>query len=202
MFFKEISKFPPVEDGKIEFVPFIEASKGIVKFVELLGTLFTPVRQDVQGNINKLSQIHSSDEKKFSTVNDIIEVEIKEGKLGIDALLWLKRALEFVHVFLFSVVEDSKNDSHNESLSSFFQKAYEETLKPFHGMLVQKLFGWMVLAGPSRKSLMILLSNGEDPAPEDEIIEEMDSYIQQLGSNISAINNIFETHNLVFNQKV
>ncbi|GFT38786.1 glycolipid transfer protein [Nephila pilipes] len=203
MIFKEISKFPSVEDGKIKFVPFIEASKGIVKIIELFGYIYTPVRQDIQGNIEKLSQIHSSDVDKFSTLNDIVEVEVKESKqFGIDALLWLKRALEFVHVFLSCLVEDSKQVPGNESLTPFFQKAYDETLKPYHGIIVQKLFGWIVLAGPSRNSFMLKLADGQDPIPEEEIMSEIDSFLQDLGSNISAINTIYEAHNLVFNQKV
>ena len=40
----------------------------------------------------KLHKIHLSNEEKFVTLNDIIEFELnEENKVGIDALLWLKR---------------------------------------------------------------------------------------------------------------
>ncbi|GIX78755.1 glycolipid transfer protein [Caerostris darwini] len=204
MFFKEISKFPSVEDEIIEFLPFIEACKGIVKFVELLGSIFTPVRHDIQGNIEKLSKIHLSDETKFSTINAIIkfEVENSESQIGIDALLWLKRALEFVHVFLTCFVDDSKQETCSENLSPFFHKAYEEKLKPYHGWIVQKLFGWMVLAAPSRKSLLLLLAGGEESVENDAIFQEIETFLPGLGTNINVINKLYETNNLVFNHKV
>ncbi|GBN37613.1 Glycolipid transfer protein [Araneus ventricosus] len=204
MFFTEVKKFPCVENEIIEFLPFIEACKGIVKFVELLGSIFTPVRLDIQGNIDKLSKIHFSDEAGFPTVNSIVEFEVKRAgdQTGIDALLWLKRALEFVHVFLVCFVNDSKQEQHDEDISPFFHKAYEEKLKPYHGWIVQKLFGWIVIAAPSRKSLLHLLASGEDNLTEDVIFGEMEIFLQGLGANIDVINKIYVAHNLVFNQKV
>ncbi|GBN37614.1 Glycolipid transfer protein [Araneus ventricosus] len=188
MFFTEVKKFPCVENEIIEFLPFIEACKGIVKFVELLGSIFTPVRLDIQGNIDKLSKIHFSDEAGFPTVNSIVEFEVKRAgdQTGIDALLWLK----------------SKQEQHDEDISPFFHKAYEEKLKPYHGWIVQKLFGWIVIAAPSRKSLLHLLASGEDNLTEDVIFGEMEIFLQGLGANIDVINKIYVAHNLVFNQKV
>ncbi|XP_055933751.1 glycolipid transfer protein-like isoform X2 [Argiope bruennichi] len=187
MFFKDVKKFPSVEN-EIEFLPFIEACKGIVKFVELLGSLFAPVRHDIQGNIDKLSKIHFSNAAEFPTINSIVEFEVKRAgdQTGIDALLWLK----------------SKQEQHEENISSFFYKAYEEKLKPYHGWIVQKLFGLMVVAAPSRKSLLDLLAGGEDSSTEDVVFGEMEIYLEGLGANIDVINRLYDIHNLVFNQKV
>ncbi|CAL1274364.1 unnamed protein product [Larinioides sclopetarius] len=186
MFFKEVKKFPCVENQIIEFIPFIEACKGIVKFVELLGAIFTPVRHDIQGNIDKLSKIHFSDEAGFPSLNSIVEFEIKENgnKVGIDALLWLK----------------SKQEDHDEDLSPFFHKAYEEKLKPYHGWIAQKLFGWIVVAAPSRKSLLHLLASEEENMTEDVIFGEMEIFLQELGANIDVIHKIYDSHSIVYTE--
>ncbi|XP_055933752.1 glycolipid transfer protein-like isoform X3 [Argiope bruennichi] len=171
---------------------------------KLLGSLFAPVRHDIQGNIDKLSKIHFSNAAEFPTINSIVEFEVKRAgdQTGIDALLWLKRALEFVHVFLVCFLDDSKQEQHEENISSFFYKAYEEKLKPYHGWIVQKLFGLMVVAAPSRKSLLDLLAGGEDSSTEDVVFGEMEIYLEGLGANIDVINRLYDIHNLVFNQKV
>ncbi|KAG8195186.1 hypothetical protein JTE90_027930 [Oedothorax gibbosus] len=205
MLFSVCKQFPEVTDGKIEVVPFLEASKEIVKFVEILGTVFSPVKNDISGNIEKLSKIHHSDEAKFSTLNGIVEHELpleRQHQIGIDALLWLKRALEYVNVFLSCFAEDGKQPPCSENMSAFFHKAYEEKLKPFHGWIVQKVFGLIVIAAPSRSSLLKLLSGGKDPVPEEEIIKDIEQFLIGLNSNIDTINRLYVTHNLHFNHKV
>ncbi|XP_022256430.1 uncharacterized protein LOC106472117 [Limulus polyphemus] len=51
-FFRNKSQFPEVtSEGNIDTVDFLEASRGIVSFIELLGKAFLPVKYDVNGNI-------------------------------------------------------------------------------------------------------------------------------------------------------
>lgn len=57
------------------------------------------------------------------------------------AIFFFSRALEYVHVFLTCLVYDSKGGSSPDNLCPYFNKAYEEKLKPYHGWFVQKLFG-------------------------------------------------------------
>lgn len=205
MFFSNVSPFPDINEGHIDLLPFLEASKGIVRFVELLGSVFTPVKYDINGNIEKLHKIHLSDEVKFLTLNDIIEFELSENginKVGIDALLWLKRALEYVHVFLTCLVDESKLDLHPEDLSAYFNKAYEQKLKPFHGWFIQKIFGIMVHAAPSRKALMHLLAGEDECANEEQVLNDIETFTISLGSNLEVINNLYKEHNIDSNAKV
>ncbi|XP_015908553.2 glycolipid transfer protein [Parasteatoda tepidariorum] len=203
MFFTNVSHFPKINDEeKIPLVPFLEASKGIVQFVEILGTVFTPVKQDINGNIEKLYKIHQSDKTKFETINDVIAYELEEtNKVGIDALLWLKRALEYVQILITCLIDDTKDGSCAEDLTPFFNKAYEEKLKPYHGWFVQKLFGLIVYAAPGRKSLLLLLNDNKEISDE-EIMKEAESYVNQLSHNIEIINRLYTTHNLHSNEKV
>ncbi|XP_035232386.1 glycolipid transfer protein-like [Stegodyphus dumicola] len=110
---------------------------------DLLGSVFIPVKSDINGNIEKLYKIYHSNEEKFLALSDIISYEMNNTdlKVGKDALLWLKRALEYVHVFLTCLVNDSKEEQYSDNLVPFFNKAYEEKLKPYHGWFVQKIFG-------------------------------------------------------------
>lgn len=59
----------------------------------------------------------------------------------LTSFLFSYRALEYVYVFLTCLVEESKQDLCSDNLVPYFNKAYEEKLKPYHGWFVQKLFG-------------------------------------------------------------
>lgn len=58
------------------------------------------------------------------------------------------------------------------------------------------------MAAPSRSSLLRLLSGGKDPVPEDEIIKDIEHFLKGLKENLDAINILYETHNLHFDEKV
>ncbi|XP_054719808.1 glycolipid transfer protein-like [Uloborus diversus] len=204
MFFSDVTHFPEIEDGRIEILTFLDACRGIVRFIELLGTVFSPVKNDILGNIEKLNTIRMGNKEKFLTLNDIVEYELENSKenVGIDALLWLKRALEYMNVFLTCLVNDSKENICTDNLVPYFNKAYEEKLKPYHGWLVQKLFGIMVHAAPSRKSLLQLLAGEIEFAVEDEILADIENFIQGLGSNLEVINSIYKRYDIDSNAKV
>jgi pleckstrin family protein A (phosphoinositide binding specific) protein 8 len=56
-----------------------------------------------------------------------------------DALLWLKRALMFIRVFLGQVLEGQP------SLSTCASTAYEQTLRKYHNFLVKGIFSvWLL----------------------------------------------------------
>lgn len=66
IFFEKAVPFCEIkDDGLIETEHFLEASKSIVQFVQLLGTAFKPVKNDIEGNIVKIGQILDSDREKY-----------------------------------------------------------------------------------------------------------------------------------------
>ena len=66
MFFEKVVPFEEIgSNGLIKTKPFLVAAKYIVDFVDLLGTTFKPVKNDINGNIIKLTTLFESDEVKF-----------------------------------------------------------------------------------------------------------------------------------------
>ena len=66
IFFENVIPFSSInDDGLIDTKQFLEASRCIVQFVDLLGTTFKPVKNDIDGNISKLRKIFESDFEKF-----------------------------------------------------------------------------------------------------------------------------------------
>ncbi|XP_023716242.1 pleckstrin homology domain-containing family A member 8 isoform X3 [Cryptotermes secundus] len=134
--------FPEVIDGKINTLQFLESSKGVVGLVEKFGKVFAPVKYDMTGNIEKLTEQYNTNKEKHLYLNNMILAEKEEGgNYAIDALLWLRRALQFIYTFFSCVLEDSQQGKKSEDLVPFLKKAYKETLEAYHGWMTQKLFG-------------------------------------------------------------
>ena len=64
------------------------------------GSLFSPIKADVRGNINKLRGFNKC--SKGTNMLDLVKTEIEQGTTeaknsATDALLWLKRGLWMVY---------------------------------------------------------------------------------------------------------
>lgn len=181
--------FPEVpSDGRIITKTFLDACSNIVPFFDILGaTAFSPCKSDINGNVSKLLKKYDTDREKFSVLQAFVEVEKAEGKTkaknsATDALLWLKRALEFIGVFLADVLTGQPD------LFKCAKKAYESTLKKYHGWMVQGIFSIAMKAVPYRENFIASIGNG---APEEEVLKDMQAYVQVMGKNIEVINDFY-----------
>ncbi|GFG33571.1 hypothetical protein Cfor_03466 [Coptotermes formosanus] len=194
--------FPEVIDGKINTLQFLESSRGVVGLVEKFGKVFAPVKYDMTGNIEKLTQQYNTNTEKHMYLNNMILSEKEEGgNYAIDALLWLRRALHFVHTFLNCVLEDSQQGTKSEDLVPFLEKAYGETLKAYHGWMAHKLFRLLSRMCPSRCELMSTLALGRVNR-EEAVLREMAVFLQGLDSNIQVIVKLYLENELDSNSKV
>lgn len=201
-FFSEaVHRFLPIpEDRKIETKQFLDAASEIVPFFDVLGpTAFGPVKSDINGNIKKLREKHAQDVERFKTLQDIVESEIEAGTTlaknsATDALLWLKRALQFVIIFLKEVLTGEQD------LVKCAKKAYEGSLKKYHGWIVQGIFSMAMKAVPYRKDFMDKLGRGK--VDEEEVLKEMKDCVDLLFANIDVVQEFYDQNRLDNSQKV
>ncbi|XP_065655962.1 pleckstrin homology domain-containing family A member 8 isoform X4 [Hydra vulgaris] len=113
IFGKAPAKFEDVQIGHHGLIPtksFLEACRCILPVFDKLGaTTFAPVKMDIQGNIKKIDAKYNTDTAAFEFLQNIVFQEINSNEhnarnSATDALLWLKRALEFVCIFLAEVL--------------------------------------------------------------------------------------------------
>ncbi|RDD41022.1 Pleckstrin homology domain-containing family A member 8 [Trichoplax sp. H2] len=186
-------------DGEIPSQPFLAACTEIISFLDIIGpTAFAPVKIDINGNIKKLQQKFYSKSSAYQTLQLMImsEVEAKSTTVknsATDALLWLKRALEFIYHFLH------RFSNGEQDLVAAANYAYGKALKRFHGWMIRGVFSLACRAIPLRKDLIIALSsiNGQQTvATENDVIEDIMQYSKSLGSIIDIINNFYKKFNL------
>ncbi|XP_074601205.1 glycolipid transfer protein [Brevipalpus obovatus] len=194
--------FPVCEKDKpIELLPFLEASTSLVEFISTFGTVFMAVRLDMNGNIATLHSTRKDERFKFVTVEDVIEYhlvnQVAEPKTELNALIWLNRALEYVHQFLQLYIKDHEKGVKNENLTPLLTEAYQKTLRQYHNFIVQNLVFLCLKAAPSRKKLFTPLFErvdlkgiGDDCEfeREEQLLREIKLYASHLNEIISKIN--------------
>ncbi|XP_062522034.1 glycolipid transfer protein-like [Corticium candelabrum] len=181
---------PVPADGRIDTRAFLDAAREIVPFFDVLGpTAFAPVKSDINGNIKKLQKKHDEDAAKYTTLQGIVESEMEEGTTkaknsATDALLWLKRALQFICVFLEKVLDGE------EDLTKCARAAYEASLKRFHGWIVRGVFALAVRAVPYRKDFIKALQHGTDVG-EEAVLFEMREHMSVLSANVEVLSKFY-----------
>ncbi|KAH8411296.1 hypothetical protein KR215_001685, partial [Drosophila sulfurigaster] len=190
--FKTLKGFPEATD-KIETQTFLNAAKEIVTVIETFGKLFTPVISDMNGNINKLTKVYGTDVLKYQYLEDMIVLNVNVDDFAANALLWLKRGLQLICTFFENIYNDAQS---SETLKQHLQDAYERTLKPYHGFIVQStikiIYSWV----PTRSQLL-----GQGDA-QQENIEVLTNYLPTMRAQLDRIDALLKSHNLDDSRKV
>ncbi|TKR67986.1 hypothetical protein L596_024044 [Steinernema carpocapsae] len=192
-FSHEDRMFPDLEDGKIPTEQFIRACQGIADFVGFLGTAFGPVKSDINGNVTRVRAKYESNKEAMPYLQDLVDLDLKEtgGNLGnaTEALLWLKRGLEFMLELLSQMVAEYRaNVDHTktENLGHIVRGAYDKSLKRHHNFVSKQLFKMVVYAVPYRKSVLKAVALGHEGL--DEVcIGHIESHLDNFRLNVSTI---------------
>lgn len=186
-----------LEDGGIPTKPFLLACNSILPIFDVLGpTAFAPVKLDISGNIKKLTARYDSDTNNCSTLQSMISVEIHSNTCNVknsatDALLWLKRALQFTNAFLQEI------DKGERELVVVASSAYSKTLRKYHGWMVRGVFAMAVRAVPYWKDFVKALGTTESGvASESDVLNDIKEFTNTLGNLINRINEFYATHHL------
>lgn len=67
-------------------------------------------------------------------------IHYRNPNVNSNFLFILFRALEYIYAFIANLVEDHNSGAKTENMVPLCKKAYEDTLKRYHGWIVQKVF--------------------------------------------------------------
>ncbi|CEF64529.1 Glycolipid transfer protein [Strongyloides ratti] len=189
--------FPLLEDEKIPTEQFLSACQGIAEFVGFFGAAFSPVKNDIMGNVIKVRTKYESNTERMPTIQDLIDTDLidNNGKLGIatEGLLWLKRGLEFMLQMIIYMVEEynvNPNKEETENLKNVINKAYEITLKRHHNFLAKNLFKLVIHAAPYRRTILKHVALGKEGC-DDICIEHITSHLENFRENVASLVNYY-----------
>ncbi|CAO4368556.1 unnamed protein product [Caenorhabditis nigoni] len=181
------------EDGKIPTAQFLSACQGISDFVSFLGTTFTLVRKDIQGNVDKVRTRFEKDQEGQKYLQDLIDADLAEhgGKFGIatEGLLWLKRGLQFMLELLSEMVAAYNNGqphAKTEDLSAAVATAYAKSLKRHHGFIAKQAFKVVTMAVPYRHTILKAVALGQEGL-DDVCIHHIQCHLDNFRLNVKTL---------------
>ncbi|KAL8845185.1 MAG: hypothetical protein Q9176_000353 [Flavoplaca citrina] len=151
----------PVDSSNGNAIPtseFLEAAESLTTLFDLLGSLaFTPVKNDMIGNIKKVRDRQLASPNESSTIQSLVLNELKSKKhTSAEGLLWLVRGLDFTSQALRHTLQNP-----DVELSTSFRNAYTGTLKPHHSFMVKPIFSAAMSATPYKKDFYVKMGNEE-----------------------------------------
>lgn len=180
--FKQSFTDVPVDrekDNAISTAEFLDAAESLTTMFDVLGSVaFSPVKNDMLGNVKKLRDRHQAAPAESETLQDLVRNELKaKTHKATEGLLWLTRGLEFTCIALSQNVAKE-----SEELAESFRGAYGVTLKPHHSFLIKPIFSAAMGACPKRKDFYTKL--GSDV---NKIMEQLRTYLAALDKIVAII---------------
>ncbi|XP_037788137.1 ceramide-1-phosphate transfer protein-like [Penaeus monodon] len=152
------------DDGQLYLDGYLRAYSEINKFFQILGNVFNFVAQDVQKKITILQCYRKGGAGDYYySIQSMIEYErennlltSKDQQSGARTLLRLHRALEFITGFL-SELHKAPDEN---GLGSVTSEVYSRTLAKFHGWVVAKTVGAVLLMMPTKHTIIERVTGG------------------------------------------
>ncbi|XP_045253485.2 glycolipid transfer protein-like [Macaca fascicularis] len=198
---------PLPADNQIETRHFLQAVSHLPPFFDYLGSpVFTPIKANISGNITKIKAVYDTNPAKFWTLQNILEVE--KEMYGAEwpkveatlALMWLKRGLHFIQVFLQSTCDGERDENHPNLIRANATKAYEMALKKYHGWIMQ-IFQAALYAAPYKSDILKALSKGQN-VTEEECLEKIRLFLVNYTATIDVIYEMYTQMMAELNYKV
>ncbi|EXJ54007.1 hypothetical protein A1O7_09344 [Cladophialophora yegresii CBS 114405] len=183
---------PTGADDGISTTEFLDASEATTTLFDLLGSVaFTPVKNDMLGNINKLRERQRAAPEGSTTVQQLVKTELaSKSHKATEGLLWLTRGLDFTAQALRSDLTTNAAVKVTEQkpakeLADGFRASYKNTLAPHHGLLIKPIFSAAMSATPYRKDFYARLS-GEGTDPETTR-QEAERWVAALEKRVAIL---------------
>jgi len=163
----------------INTTEFLEAAEALTGLFDVLGSVaFTPVKNDMTGNIKKVRDRQLAAPLESETLQDLVRNELKTKKhTATEGLVWLLRGLDFTAQGLRHNLEHP-----SEELSVSFRHAYGNTLSKYHSFLIKPIFSAAMSATPRRVDFYAKL--GDD---QDRVQKELDAWLQGLEKRVEIL---------------
>ncbi|XP_030830101.1 pleckstrin homology domain-containing family A member 8 [Strongylocentrotus purpuratus] len=197
-FFSELSaKFSDIQvppDNSIPTQPFLDACTCIVGVFDALSpTAFAPVKMDVNGNIRKLRQKLSSDPEMFMKLQAMVQQEVRTKTTQVknsatDALMWLRRTLEFIQEFLSEILTGERD------MNLAATNAYGRTLKKYHGWVVRGVFALAAKAVPSMEYFLQFLAVHKEDAERQDFESIILADLKECVGGLAKLTAILKDH--------
>ncbi|KAH8336861.1 hypothetical protein KR059_006177 [Drosophila kikkawai] len=186
-----------IGEDDVQMDAYLAAYEEIMKFFQLMGSVFSFVSSDVRSKIDILYALRATDTqdvRHFETFKTMLEYEKEEQLLakkgyvsGSRTLLRLHRGLDFVYEFLNRVqaLED------DQKTVDVCKTAYDDTLGKHHSFLIRKGARLAMYAMPTRGDLLKRVCSDVGLAKEN-----LPSMLNNMRINYDRTEQLYTHHDL------
>jgi len=192
------------EDGsRLSMDSYIKGYEEIVKFLNLLGTVFGWVASDVVAKIGVLKGHVGNAETglhyvsiqtmtEYEVKGNMIKFKARDSTTGSRNLLRLQRALEYIIAFLVKCPEIGNE----EKCCPLSQEAYRGTLMKYHPWIVQKAALAAMNLLPTKEGLIQKICHG-DAERQKRADEMMPRAVEAMQKVYDKTQEVYAEHKLL-----
>lgn len=166
---------------------YITSWKGLVRFLNSLGTVFSFISKDVVSKLHIMERLRSSPQcEHYMSLQSMVAYEMGNGLVDLDrrsrhpdsgcrTTLRLHRALHWLQLFL----EGLRTSPEDAQTSTLCANSYHASLAAYHPWIVRQAVTVAFCALPSRKALLEAMNIGS-PEEAVEMLSEALPFIKQV----------------------
>lgn len=189
------------ENKEVYLEHYVAGWRGLVKFLNSLGSVFGFISKDAVAKIKILvAYLEAENGSQYATVQSMIKYELdnelvdltKRGghpESGCRTLLRLHRALRWLELFL----ERLRTSNEDGKTSAMCAEAYNESLAQHHPWVVRKAAGMAFCVLPGRPAFLEVMNVG---TPE-QVVAMLGEAIPLISEVYQITEELYAQHNLL-----
>ena len=183
----------PIDGEKgISTQEFLTAAESTTTLFDLLGSVaFTPVKNDMNGNITKIRTRYNASPNNSGTLQSLCKNELaSKSHTATEGLLWLTRGLDFTAQALRHDITSNAGIGASEAkpkaeLADAFRQSYKGTLAPHHSFMVKPIFSAAMSATPYRKDFYNKLAGSQ--VSEEALKAAVEKWVSALEERVAIL---------------
>ncbi|EXJ78796.1 hypothetical protein A1O1_09198 [Capronia coronata CBS 617.96] len=191
---RHFADVPVSAEQEVSTAEFLEATESTTTIFDLLGSaIFTPMKQDMLFNVNRVRERQKLAPEVSSTLQGLVKDELTaKAHNAADGLTWLVRGLDFmVQAFKADMTANkgvAASDRYpKKEVGDLFRESYKLTLAPYHSVVIRPIFRAAMVAAPRRKDFYIRLSGqGTDLELTREGLEKWTAALEPIVAILQA----------------
>ncbi|CAJ0951747.1 unnamed protein product [Ranitomeya imitator] len=180
---------------------YLNGWKGLVRFMNSLGTIFSFVSKDAVNKIQIMENyLKGENGERYRTLQSMVEYELssdlvdvtKRGshpESGCRTVLRLHRALRWLQLFL----EKLRTSSEDSKTSTLCSEAYNDSLANYHPWIIRKTATVAFLALPARNMFFEVMNVGT----AEDVVDMLGEAMPYVSKVYDFTQELYSQHNLL-----
>ncbi|KAM4650936.1 ceramide-1-phosphate transfer protein [Discoglossus pictus] len=189
------------DDKDVLIEHYLNGWKGLVRFMNSLGTIFSFISKDAVSKIQIMEKYLQCDNgERYRTLQSMVEYELSSDLVdltkrsshpesGCRTILRLHRALRWLQLFL----EKLRTSNESCKTSTLCSEAYNDSLAHHHPWIIRKTAGAAFLVLPTRDRFFEVMNVGTT----EEVVDMLGEAMPYVSKVYDFTQELYSQHNLL-----